>query len=173
MTRQDAPPIIHDGKSCVQVGVVAEHVLYHLVMELVADELLFVRLEIDIGTVLVLCRFCCVALQFATLKDNTTHLSLSEACHLEMTAQGIHGLNTDTIQSNGLLECLGVKLTAGIEDADRLHEFSLRDATTVVAYADAFVVLHIHFNTVASLHLEFIDGVVEHFLQQHIDTVLG
>ena len=33
------------------------------------------------------------------------------------------------------------------------------------------IIFDIHLNTVASLHLELVDRVVDDFLQQHVDTV--
>ena len=56
VAREDAATVVHDGKSCVQVGVVAQHVFHDVVLEpIVLEELgIIVGLEIDIGTILVL-----------------------------------------------------------------------------------------------------------------------
>ena len=92
---------------------------------------------------------------------------------LEMLAQRIDGLHTDTIQADGLLEGLGVVLTTGIEHTDGLNHLTLRNATTIVSYADTEMILHRNLDAVAGIHLKFIDGVVDDLLQQHVDAVLG
>ena len=53
--------------------------------------------------------------------------------HFEMGAQGIDSLHTHAIQTNGLLESLGIKLTTGVQNADTLDEFALGYASTIVA----------------------------------------
>ena len=88
-----------------------------------------------------------------------------------MRAQGIDSLHTHTIQADRLLESLGVELTTGVQNANTLDELTLRNTSTIVTYGNAQVVLDIDFNTITCTHLEFIDRVVEHLLQQHIDTV--
>ena len=55
VTRENAPPVVHDGKSGIQIGVVAQHVLHNVVMKpIVLEELgIVVGLEVDIGTAFV------------------------------------------------------------------------------------------------------------------------
>ena len=142
-------------------------------MELIVLKLSVVGLEVDISAILVLRGFCHIADEFATFKGRLAHLSVTIAMHLEMTAQCIDGLDTDTVQSDRLLECFRVELTTGIENTYRLDEFALRDASAIVANGDTQIVFHIHLDTFASLHLKLIDRVVEHFFQQHVDTILS
>ena len=90
-----------------------------------------------------------------------------------MTAQGVDGLHTDTVQTHGLLERLGVVLTTGIQHRYRLDHLALRDATAIVADGDTQVIVDGHLDTVACLHLELVDGVVDDLFQQHVDTIFG
>ena len=173
MTGDDATAIIHDGQARVQVSIVAEHILHDLIVVGVVLEEGIVWFEEDVCAVLILRRFRDIANQFATLEDGLSHLAVTITAHLEMAAQGIDGLDTHAIQADRLLECLGVELTAGIQDANGVDEFPLGDASAVVAHRHPQIVLDGHLDTVASLHLELVDGVVEHFLQQHIDAVVG
>ena len=54
MTGEDAPPVVHDGKPDVQVGIVAQHILHDFIVELIVDELGIIGFEEDIGAVLIL-----------------------------------------------------------------------------------------------------------------------
>ena len=140
-------------------------------MELVVLEQGVVGLEEDIRTVLILCSLGLVAFHHTPLKGHRTHLSFTEAPHLKMGTQRIHRFHTHTVQTHTLLERLRVVLTTRIEYAHRLHEFSLRDATAIVAYGHTQVILDIDLYALAGIHLELVDGVVDHLLQQHVDTI--
>ena len=85
--------------------------------------------------------------------------------YLEATAQCIDSLNTHTIQSDRLLKSLRVKLSTSVQDAHRLNQFALWNASAIVTHGDTQIVLHIHLNPIACLHFEFVDRVVKHFLQ--------
>ena len=90
-----------------------------------------------------------------------------------MGTQRIDGLDTHTVQAHRLLESLRVVLTTSIQHTDGLDELALGDASSVVANGDTQVVVDIDFNAVACLHLELVDTVVYHLLQQYIDAVFG
>ena len=89
-----------------------------------------------------------------------------------MCAESIDGLDTHTVESDALLERLGVVLSSGVEHAHCLDEFALRYAASIVAHADTEVVLDVDFDALAGVHLEFVDGVIDNFLEEDIDAVL-
>ena len=89
-----------------------------------------------------------------------------------MGTEGIDRFHTDTVQTDTLLERLAIVLTTGIQHADSLNELSLRNTTAIVADADTQIVLYIDFQTCSSPHLKLIDGVIDHLLQEHINTIL-
>ena len=111
---EDAPTVIHDGQSDIQVGIVTEHVLHDVILELVVQEFRGVGLKVDIGAVLVLGRLRDIADQLAALEDSLAHLAVTVTAHLEMAAESVDGFHADTIQTNTLLESLRVELTAGV-----------------------------------------------------------
>ena len=162
---------MHDGQSCVQVGIVAEHVLHNIIVELVVDKQRVIGLEVDICTVLVVGGFCGVCHQLTFFKGSLAHLSVTIGVYLEVAAQRVDGFHTDTIQTDRLLKGFRVVLTTRVQHADGFNHLTLRDASAIVAHRDAEVVVHINLNAVASLHLELVDRVVDNFLQQHVDTV--
>ena len=175
VTRQDATTVIHDGQAGIQVGVVAQHVLDDVVLELVVLEQLGVGigLEEDERAVLVLRILGGVADEFSAFEGGTAHLAVAIAGHLEVRAQRIDGLDTDTVQTNTFLEGLRVVLTTRVEHRHGLNHLALRNATAIVADSDAQVVLDVNLDAVAGMHLELVDGVVDDFLQQHINAVFG
>ena len=172
MTREDATIVIHDGQSRIQIGIVTEHILHDVILELIVQEEGIIRLEEDVCAVLVLCVLCHVADHLTTGKDCLAHLTLAITVYLEMRTQGIDGFHTHTIQTDRLLKRLGVVLTTSIQHRYGLDQLSLRDASTIVAHGDTQVLVDIHLDTVARMHLELVDGVVDHLFQQHVDTVL-
>ena len=173
MTTENAPSVIHDGETSVQVSIVAEHVFYDIIVETVLLEQRIVRFEIYVGTCFVLRIFCDVRLQDASLESCLTHLSVTIAGHLEMRTQRIHRLYTHTIQTYGLLESLRVVLTTSVQHADGFDELALRDASSIVTNGDAQVFVDGDFQSVACLHLKLVDGVINDFFQQNVDTVFG
>ena len=172
MTGKNAPIIIHNGQANIQIGIVTKHVFHNFIVELIVQELRSIWFEIDIGTVLVLSRFCNIAHQLTTLKDSLAHLTFTIASHFETTTQGIYSFYTYAIQTNRLLKGLRVELSTGIKDTYRFYQFALGDASPVVANRDAEVVLYIHLDAIARLHLKLVNRVIEHLFQQYIDTIL-
>ena len=53
---------------------------------------------------------------------------------MEIRRKRIHGLETHTVQTHGLLISLRVILTSGVEDAHRLHHRVERDASSEVPH---------------------------------------
>ena len=173
ITTQNAPAVIHDGKTRVQIRIVAEHNLHDIIMELVVLEQGIIRLEEDIGTILILRILGLVAFHHTSFKGDAAYLPFAEAPYLEPSAQRVHSLHTHTVQAHTLLERLRVVFTTCIKYAYRLHQLSLRDSTTIVAHGNTQVVLDIDLYALTRIHLEFVDRVVDHLLQQHVDTIFG
>ena len=170
---EDAVAVEENGEAGVEIGVVAEHGFYELLPEGVVLEKRVVGLEEDIRAVLLPGFRRGVGQQHALFKDQVPHLPLAEALHLEMGAQGIHGLQAHAIQAHALLECLAVILGTRVEHAHGLEQFSLWDAAAVVAHRHVQVVCEPDLDSPACIHLELVDAVVHHFLEQYIHAVLG
>ena len=168
----DAAAVVHDRQTAVEIGIVAEHRLHKLVVERIVLEQGVVRLKEDVGTILVLGRLRVVALKLTTLKDERPHLSFTIAPDLETGTEGIDGLHAHTVQTHTFLEGLSIVFTTGIQYRYGLHKLTLRDATAIVTYRDAQVVLDIHLDAVTGIHLKLIDRVVDDLLEQDVDAVL-
>ena len=54
---------------------------------------------------------------------------------------------------------LRVIFTPGIQFADRLYQFALRNASSIVAYADTQTVFYSHFYTLSGTHLELVESI--------------
>ena len=157
MPAEDTPSVVHDGQSRIQVSIVAEHFLHDVIMETVVLEECIVRFEVDVCAVLIrrLLRF--VASDVAFLKRKFTHLAVTEALHLEMGTECIDGFHTDTVQSDALLEGLGIVFATGVQHRDSLDELALRNPPAIVSDTDTQVVFHVNLDPVAGIHLELID----------------
>ena len=106
MTRQDTPIVIHNGKACIQVGIVAEHILHDIILELIVLEQGIIGLKEDECAVLILRILRDVAHHLSALEYSLTHFSVAIAPDFEMGTQRIDSLHTDTIQSDRLLKGL-------------------------------------------------------------------
>jgi hypothetical protein len=82
-------------------------------------------------------------------------------------------LITDTVQSDAFLKCLAVVFTTRVQYAYGFYQLSLRDASSVVAYADAEVLFNGNFDFLTGLHFELVDTVVNDFFEEDIDSVFG
>ena len=102
----DAPPVVHDGESGVEVGIVAEHGLYELFVELVVFEQRVVGAEEDVSSVFILRVGGFVADEFSFLEGERPDLSLSVAFHLKAGAEGVDGLHAHAVESDAFLEGL-------------------------------------------------------------------
>ena len=169
--RKAMAAIVHDGKTGVQISIVAKHGFHDVVVEGIVLEEGVIRFEEDEGTILIFSILGNIALQDTFLKLQMAHLAVAERLYLEMGAEGVHRLHTHSVQAHTLLERLTVVFISGVQHAHRLNEFSLRNASTIVAHTDTQMVLDIDFDTGAGIHLEFVDGVIHHLLQEHINTI--
>ena len=170
---EDAPTIVHDSQTGVEVGIVAKHVFHDGCLEGVAREDGWVGLKPYLCAVLVGGVVGGIALQHATLESYRAHLAITEAGGGEVQAEGIDGLGTYAVEAYALLECFAVVLTPGIEHAHGFYELPLRNAAAIVAHADNTVVGDVNFDAFAGIHLEFIDAVVDDLLEQYIDAVIA
>ena len=164
--------VVNKGKPRIQVGVVAQQRFYKLVLEGIVVEERVVRLKEDISSVFFRRILGCVAQQRSSFKDGGAYLAVAVAAYLETVAQRIDRLDTHTVQPDAFLESLAVVLSSGVQLADRLYQLALRNASAVVAHADAQIVFYSHFYAFSGTHLELVDAVVHHFFQQHIDAVI-
>ena len=172
IARKDASPIVHDGQACVQVGIVAQHGLHELIMELVVLKKGVVGFEENIGAALVLSRLGGVAHQLTALKFCRAHLAVAIGSHLEMRTEEVDGLDANTVHAHRLLEGLGIIFASGVELADGLDHLLLRDAAPIVTKRHAQIIFDVDFNALAFVHAELVDGIVDSFLEEHVDTVL-
>ena len=111
-------------------------------------------------------------MQYAFLENSRAYFAVAVTAYLETAAECVDCLDADPVQTNALFECFAVVFTAGIQFADCLYQLSLRNASSVVAYAYAEIFFYVDFDSFAGTHLEFIDTVVHYLFQQYIDTVI-
>ena len=125
-----------------------------------------VRFEIYIRSILIVGRiFRTIRLLNAFFKRQFTHFSITKRLDFKPRTQSIDGLNAHTIQSNALLEGFRIIFSTGVKHAHCLDKFALRNASSIVSDTHTEVIFNLNLNAVASLHLEFIDGVIDNFLQ--------
>ena len=163
----------HERKPVVQVGVVPD-LLFHVGgEEPEVLEKLVIWLEIDFGAVFFVCRGNLEILhQNALAEFGALDLAVAETLYDKLCRERVHRLGTHAVHAHRLLEGFGIVLAARIHLRHAVDDLLQRDAAAVVAHAAA-VVFHVDFNLLARAHGELVDGVVDNFLREHVDAVVG
>ena len=97
-------------------------------------------------------------------------LAVAVGGHVEIHGHGVDSLGAHTVHAHALLEVGIVKFTAGVELGGGIHHFVERNTAAKVPHRHGFI-LNGDIDPAAVAHGEFIDGVVDDFLQEHIDAV--
>ena len=164
---------VHDKlEAVVQVGVVPD-LLFHVGREeSVVLKDIGIRFKVNLGAVLFgRCTFLVVLHQNAAAEFSLLHAAVAETLDDELRGEGVHGFCTHTVQTDRLLESFGIVLTTRVDFRNAVDDLAERNATAVVAYA-CRVVVDINFNLLARTHHEFVDGVVDNFLDEHVNAVV-
>ncbi|MPL58967.1 hypothetical protein SDC9_04513 [bioreactor metagenome] len=90
----------------------------------------------------------------------------------EAGGKGVHRLGAHPVQAHGELEHLVVVLGARIDGGDAVDDLAQGNAPAVVPDPDR-AVLYGHQDFVARSHDELVHRVVDHFLYQNVDAVVG
>ena len=162
----------HNGQARIQKDVILQKAFYEFVLVLIFFEDFLVRNEIDKCSVCFVSRLDSRLLcndGFAVFDPFT--LSFAEAGNQEITAQGIHSLDTDTVQSDRLFKCLAVVLGTCVHFTGYVDHLSQRNATAIVPDGNSSF-FDGHFYSFAIPHHVFVDGVIEYFFQQYIDPII-
>ena len=130
----DAAAVVIDGKAGVEVSVVAEHRLDELGTVTVAHEERVVGFEEHIRAVLLRRVLLRVTDQLAALEDGGAFFPVAHAGRHEAGTQRVYRLRAHAVEADALFESLGVILSARVQHADRLHQFSQRYATAIVTH---------------------------------------
>ena len=170
---EDAAPVVEDGKSCVEIGVVPKHVFDELTVELVVVEEFGVGFEEDVGSVFLLRVSFFVADEDTFLENGFVHFPLSAASCDELGREGVDSLETDAVHSDGGGEDGSVIFSACVEFGDGFHEFAERNASPVVTDFGTEIFVDVDFDAFAKPFVELVNAVVDAFLQQDVNAVFG
>ena len=163
--------VVDDREAGVEVGVEADAPFDVLRVEFVAAEDLRIGLEHHLRAVAL------VRPALRLLDDRAAleaHLGVAAVAHgagLETRGEGVDGLGADAVHADGELEDVVVELAARVHVGDAGLELAERDAAAVVAAGDdAAVERDLH--ALAEARDEFVDRVVDDFLEEHVDAVV-
>ena len=165
VTREELLPVEIDCQSRVEEDVVFQEVFDILLLIVIILEDRVVGHEIDSCTVGLVggldSRFL---LDDGPVIFDTLAFAVAVAGDLEIAAQGIHRLDTDTVQADRFLEGLAVVFRAGVHLARHVDDLTEWHATTIVAYLHRSR-LDGDLNGSAIAHHVLVDGVVEYLFQ--------
>ena len=109
--------------------------------------------------------------QFSPLEFSSFFLSIPEGRNLKILTQGIHCLCTHAVQSNTFLKYLAVVFGTSIDLADHIDQLSQRYSTTIIPDGH-FPVVQDKLNMLAMAHHVFINTIVHHLFEQHINAIV-
>ncbi len=160
------------GEAGVEEGIVLYQRDDEIVAILIVAEYGAVGSEADERTVRLICRLYVTFIHYVTaaVEHTFTH-PVADTGYVELCRQGVDGLDTDTVETHRLLESLGVILATGVHARRHVDELAQRDTSAEVAHGDS-PVGDIYRDLLAETHHVFVDGIVEHLLDEHIDAVV-
>ena len=118
-------PVIENGQPRVEEHIVLQQVFHILLFVLIRFENLPVGNELNLCTIGLVCRLdVCLLRDDRLAVDDPFAFTVATAGDAEVTAQRIDRLDTDTIQSDRLLEGFAVILGSGVHLAGDIHHLA-------------------------------------------------
>ncbi len=166
-------PVENNGQPPVQVNVVPKHLFQKLGIEMEILKNLGIRHKLDKRAVgCIRFRQRIFFLQLPLFELHPLLLAVTYGNHLEILGKRVHGLHTHPVHADGFLESVRIVLAAGVHFRHTINHLIQRNAATVIPHTD-LLVMDLDFNGFAHSHQKFINGIVNHFFQKDIDTVIG
>ena len=165
-------PIVDQPQPRVQIAVMPKPPLQVFRPELDLLENGRIRLEPDQRPIRFLGQFpFLLALQLALLEGRFHEFTAPVAAHHELAREGVDRLGAHAVQPHAELKHLVVVLGPGVDGRDAVDHLAQRNAPAKIADRDAAALdLDLDLATVA--HDEFVDGVVDHLLEQDVATIV-
>ncbi len=110
--------------------------------------------------------------QVSFFELHSHHFAVAHTLHRAVCGEGVDSLQADTVQSDRLLEVFRIELAACVHVGGNLLHFTERYAASVVAHAYRAGFSDVNLDAFSDSHVELIDGIVHHLLEQDIDTVI-
>ena len=160
-----------EGQPFLEIGIVLNHRLHEVHVELVGAEHLAVGSENDQGAVLLGDGFLDAASgKLPAFVAGPGTPAVAERLYVELLGKGVDCLGSDSVQSDGFLEHLVVELASGVELAGGLHHRAERYPSPEVPDAH-LVVFYLDDDLLAESCREFVDAVVNDLFEEHVDSV--
>ena len=115
ISADDTAAVVEDSQSCVQVRIVAQHIVDKFALELEVEEKVFVWFEIDVSSVFFLSRLFGFRNEFSAIKDGFAHQAVAITARHKLSAQRIDGFQTYTVHSDRRSKDCGIVLTTCIQ----------------------------------------------------------
>ena len=173
VTRDGAAAVDEDGKTGVEVGVVAQHRFDKFGVETIAGKEGGIGLKEDVSTVFFLGGTAIILNQPTGFKDGFTILPLAVAARHKTGGEGVDGFQTHAVQSDGGRVLVAVVLSTGVQLRNGFNQAARRNASTIVANGGGEVVGDVYFYFFAKPGVELVDAVVDALFEQDVNAVLG
>src|SRR5690606_26236826 len=98
--------------------------------------------------------------------------AFTDGGHFKVAAQRVYGFGADPVEADGLLEGAAIVFRAGIDLAYHVYHLTQGDAPAKITNGDG-IILYGDLYALAVPHRVFVDTVVYHFFEEHIDAVVG
>ena len=157
----------------VEAGVVPHPALDELVVEGAFAKDVGIGQKLDVRAVgCVGCSALLLPFQFAALKEHFGAPTIAVGADDEVGRKRVDGLGADAVEPHAELEDVVVVFGTGVDDRNALYYLAEGNAAAVVADLDEPLV-DLDVDLLATAHNELIDCIVNEFLEQYVDTVVG
>ena len=108
---------------------------------------------------------------FARFESGLDKFAGAMAAHEEFLGEGVDGLGADAVEADAELEDIIVIFGAGVDFGNAIDHFAQGNAAAEIAHADRRA-FDIDLHLLAVAHDEFVDGVIDDFLEEDITAVV-
>jgi len=157
----------------VQVGVISQHSLHDLRVIGILPEKVGIRLIAQLGPR----RLATRLRRFHLLDDHASHIvhrpgfAVPVGLYVKSGRERIDRFDADPVQADRLLERLGIVLRARVDLGGAFHQLAEGNPPAVVPHPDGRSA-QLHLDRPAVPHDVFVDRVVDHLLEQHVDPIV-
>ena len=177
ITGDEAGAIEVNRQTRLEVGIHPDHTVDELLLVAVVAEDVRIGVVVDEGAIVLTRCGHYVALldELPLLEDDCLHRPIAVGGDSHTGREGVDRLKPDAIEPDRLLEDLVVVLRTGIHRAYSLGKRALRDTSTVVADGDVAMLILVDrdVDVLTVPHRILVDGVVDHLLEEDVDTIIG
>ena len=165
--------VVTDGQTAIQVGVIPEHAPDVLVAVAKLLKHLGIRSVGDEGAI----RFRTLLVFLVDRQGvpagilNPSRFSFPEGLNVKIGGQRVHRLDSHSIQTDRLLEGLGIVLRSGVYLGRAIKKFFQGNPPTMISNGYGLAI-GLHANLLPETHDELVNAIIQNLLEQNVNAII-